>query len=214
MNPLIVCSQGRDEPSASNAKVHWSHLEPLSTNPVHGGDLPINGADLDEEAERRAFQEAVMDWRRGGSTNERGIKTLSISGRDTGGVGEGEGMWNNPFAPSASNHQTLSGDVLDEEAERRAFQEAVMEWRRGSSDLGKANHGRSRGGLGDSDDDDELIGSGEGWKKPSGAAARDRAEDEESSLISSARGERNLRSGGGPRLADGALDEEKEQAVR
>jgi hypothetical protein len=187
-------------PNSSATKVHWSQLEPLSANPVTGGELPINGADpghLDEEAERRAFQEAVMEWRKGGATTEKGIKTLSIRG---GSSGDGDdGMWNNPFAnPAPSDLMGDQGDddALDEEAERRAFQAAVMEWRNG----GKATE--TAEGL---DDEDSKISAGTG--------GRGRGEDEESYVISSARSERDLRSRGGRSLADGMLDEEREQAV-
>lgn len=169
----------------------------MSANPVTGGEIPINGADagnFDEEAERRAFQEAVMEWRRGGATTEKGIKTLSVrkssENRDSDFTVEDDGMWNNPFAPNSATNN----DILDEEAERQAFQAAVMEWRRGGSGAEK----NSRESTSRLDSRSSAAGGGD--------------EDEESYIISSARGERNLRSTG-KSLADGTLDEEKEQAV-
>jgi len=57
-------------PSASPAAVHWTQAQPLAATAGagEGGSVAVNAADgplLDEEAERRAFQEAVMEWRRG-----------------------------------------------------------------------------------------------------------------------------------------------------
>jgi hypothetical protein len=183
---------------------------------VSGGELPINGADagnLDEEAERRAFQAAVMEWRNGGATTEKGIKTMSIRGGSSGTGTGNDGMWNNPFAdPSPSDQKMASGDedALDEEAERRAFQAAVMEWR----NSGKTTAAAST--LDDSDDNMTKDDSGL-WTNPyapsKSSAVGAGGEDEESYVISSARSERNLKSSGGRSLADGMLDEQREQAV-
>lgn len=60
-----------------NYQHHWSHLEPLSSNPAKNEPMAPNGADdegvagyagdvLDEEAEKAAFTEAVMAWRNAG----------------------------------------------------------------------------------------------------------------------------------------------------
>jgi hypothetical protein len=59
----------------------------------------VNGADssalLDEEAERRAFQDAVMEWRRNGQSNEKGkVVSISSSGQSD--------MWCNPFSGGVS----------------------------------------------------------------------------------------------------------------
>lgn len=64
----------------------------------------VNGADsqmmLDEEAERKAFQEAVMEWRRGTSTTEKGGKSMSISAY--GDANTDPTMWSDPFASDSS----------------------------------------------------------------------------------------------------------------
>jgi hypothetical protein len=72
----------------------------------------INGADagmLDEEAERRAFQEAVMAWRTGGETTEKGGKTISLTGlvKAEGGEGTDDGMWSNPFGDNVDSEVGL-----------------------------------------------------------------------------------------------------------
>lgn len=167
--------------NSNNNKVHWSVLEPISSNQVTGGKISINDADdddpndhnmgnnsadlYDEEAERRAFQEAVMEWRRSGKTTEKGGKIMTVSG--SGGNNkqeqnndEDDGMWKNPFSlrPQSS---------------------------------------RSSGvGIGDSNRNSNNN-------------------DDESYTILSARSE-TYSSQGNRRgnLADGVLDEEKEQAVR
>jgi len=168
--------------AAANVKTtHWSHLEPLSSNPVRGGSGGagmVNAADgdssssssdvLDEAAERAAFQEAVAEWRRqdqvaaavataeGGGGGGRGIRIVreylggsaatpaaataghSASLAAAAAGGGDAGMWNNPFAPSVSTAGGGGGEVLDEAAERRAFQAAVAEWRGGRSVSGAA----------------------------------------------------------------------------
>lgn len=57
--------------------------------------------EMDEEAERRAFQEAVMSWRQGSSHVEPGGKSLLVNVNtdtdDAGGGGVGAGQWSNPF---------------------------------------------------------------------------------------------------------------------
>lgn len=84
------------------AKAHWSTLEPLRMREVSGEEDGansshlVNGADsggmLDEEAERRAFQEAVMQWRQGTNATEKGGKSLLVNTDN----GDG-GQWSNPF---------------------------------------------------------------------------------------------------------------------
>jgi len=153
------------------AKAHWSTLEPLRMKEVTddsgegGGGHMVNGADsggmLDEEAERRAFQEAVMQWRQGTSATEKGGKSLLVNG-DSGD----NGQWSNPFGGGSSekssataaagmdniqqddmvivsarsHHElndgntrgsSLANGILDEEKERKEFQAAVEAWRSG-----------------------------------------------------------------------------------
>ena len=54
----------------------------------------VNPADIpmDEEAERRAFAEAVMEWRNMGKTTADGVTTKNDSG-----------MWSNPIAESSAS---------------------------------------------------------------------------------------------------------------
>ena len=125
----------------------------------------VNGADttmgvLDEEAERRAFQEAVMAWRQGTCANEKGGKSILVNSE-----GNDSEQWTNPFGDakksnvttgagmdknpeemvivsarsnrseqdrSSENVQTLADGALDEEKERKAFQAAVEAWRSGN----------------------------------------------------------------------------------
>lgn len=170
-----VTPEKEDNVLADRAKVpskaHWSTLEPLRMKEVTdddgegGGGHIVNGADsggmLDEEAERRAFQEAVMQWRQGTSATEKGGKSLLVNA-DSGD----NGQWSNPFggdstakssATSAAgmdnNHPddmvivsarghnesyetnprgaSLANGMLDEEKERKEFQAAVEAWRSG-----------------------------------------------------------------------------------
>ncbi len=95
---------------------------------MSGGDpySLINGADggrpgdLDEEAERRAFQEAVMEWRRGGKTTEKGGKMMTISGyggnEQNTTESEGQGMWTNPFARPDSRSSGVGVGESDNES--------------------------------------------------------------------------------------------------
>jgi hypothetical protein len=131
----------------------------------------VNGADsgtIDEEAERKSFQEAVMQWRQGTSSTEKGGANLLV-GTDTTGE---QGQWSNPFGGDAkasvsvsvtsgvgmngtpssahsddmvimsarsnydpqdekSSSKSLANGVLDEEKERKEFQDAVNAWRTG-----------------------------------------------------------------------------------
>lgn len=118
----------------------------------------VNGADagdmLDEEAEQRAFQEAVMAWRRGTENTEKGIKTLSITSGAASMGGVESSMWSNPFA-----------DVEDSEV-----------------------------GMGGGEDCEVLV------------SARGRISDDDKGPMSG-------RQAGGRSLAEGDLDEAKEQAV-
>lgn len=106
---------------------HWSQLEPLSANGVQNEPMPPNAADgdggvaayadevLDEEAEKAAFQEAVMAWRNAGKTTttastvtketNNAANNSSLAGPQSS-PGGGGGEWVNPFAgpQSDDNH--------------------------------------------------------------------------------------------------------------
>lgn len=121
----------------------------------------VNGADsgmLDEEAERRAFQEAVMAWRTGGGTTEKGGHTLSLTsyGKSNDAGSSDNGMWSNPF-----------GENVDSEVGMGLY------------------------------DDKEIIVSARGV----------------SSDVPSKAYRHNEGAQSGKSLADGSLDEEREQAV-
>jgi hypothetical protein len=59
--------------------MHWSQLEPLANNKVSNPrpDMFVNPADgiIDEEAERAAFAEAVLEWRGGGGALGAGLSS-------------------------------------------------------------------------------------------------------------------------------------------
>jgi hypothetical protein len=118
--------------------VHWSQLEPIANNKVSAPSAVLNAADddaLDEEAERRAFTEAVMQWRRMGK-EESGA---SSNQTNSAGASADGGMWANPFdnpsttrepdewksasASSGGAGGSVGGSLLDgtydEEKERR-----------------------------------------------------------------------------------------------
>lgn len=115
-------------------KIHWAEAacraEQKARENPQGAQVMINSADqqqsisllhgtYDEAAQRRAFQEAVMAWRRGDDDvpSTSSSKTM---------------MWKNPFDEEEKQHEKggllLEGEY-DEEAQRREFQKAVMEWR-------------------------------------------------------------------------------------
>ena len=121
----------------TQARKHWSHVDPIVNNEVTGnGQVPINPGDgtLDEAAEQRAFMEAVMEWRQGAA--EEVAQVEEKGGDDSmwhnpwGGGGEekGEGKEESKGGEDGGLSVLTSGD-MDEEAERRAFQAAVAEWR-------------------------------------------------------------------------------------
>eukprot|EP01039_Chlorochromonas_danica_P007291 gene7291-8068_t len=135
-------SERRDEGS----KVHWSQLQPLASQTVNGpsGGVAVNAADevdiLDEEAERKAFQEAVMEWRR---QDAGGVQIVRENDKNNaGGTG---GVWVNPFASptSAGSERSKAGTTaggglggqgdLDEAQEHAEFVKAVEAWRRTQS---------------------------------------------------------------------------------
>lgn len=130
-----VKAQGQPVAAPAKTTLHWSQLDPLSSNKVREAENIINAADapIDEEAERRAFQEAVMEWRRMGQGSSQSEVADS---RPADG-----GMWSNPFAQSVDDSQvgttshsakapsSLADGALDEEKERAEFAAAVAAWR-------------------------------------------------------------------------------------
>ena len=144
--PVGASSSSPSSSSSSGKQKHWSQLEPIANNVVtHGGEVPVNPGDgmIDEAAEQRAFQEAVMEWRRGAAMEQ--------ARQDQGTAQDDDSLWHNPWAadakdddagePPATSKETkgerggvasLSMGEMDEEAERRAFQAAVAEWRSSS----------------------------------------------------------------------------------
>lgn len=106
-------------------QLHWSQVPPLTEqNPSASQRPPVNAADdgdIDEEAERRAFMQAVADWRSGGSSSgQQKGKVVSVRARyldtndaETATSGREEdtsdtfamhgGEWVNPFAPASSS---------------------------------------------------------------------------------------------------------------
>ena len=128
--------------SSSPQKLHWSQTLPSNTSSSSSQSThqtttssSLLDGQYDEEAERRAFQDAVMAWRKANGKTTSIIKST-----------EDDGMWTNPFGSNDDNTNSSSTDtndtqsgsrlldgVYDEEAERRSFQEAVMAWRNGNS---------------------------------------------------------------------------------
>eukprot|EP00939_MAST-03C_sp_MAST-3C-sp1_P000115 g115.t1 len=148
-------AEGYAKTISPSRSVHWSVAaarahEDAVRNPTE--PPPVNTADndaYDEAKQRRLFQEAVMEWRHGGG-----------SGAKDGSGGEESDTWTNPTFSSSkvsptgnstddgSMHDVSSKekedvtekkkpDLLngeyDEIAQRRAFKNAVMAWRRGHS---------------------------------------------------------------------------------
>eukprot|EP01032_Pedospumella_encystans_P021486 gene21486-24372_t len=150
----LLMSTSMQLPGAKKSPTEASQVSNPRGGMVNPADNEPGGL-LDEAAERQAFAEAVAEWRRADAQAaaagtkkplviEREYLTDPSSSCKSGaGVGTsfgeeagGMGMWKNPFAPAASAVEDskkgyVGGDVLDEAAERKAFQEAVMEWRRG-----------------------------------------------------------------------------------
>lgn len=95
---------------------------------------PADGI-LDEEAERKAFQEAVMEWRRSSNPKQTTVivrenesETIITKSKTSTKIESSTDMH-----ISMSYETDLSSGMLDEEAERKAFQAAVMEWRKDNS---------------------------------------------------------------------------------
>jgi hypothetical protein len=133
------------------AKVHWSELEPLvdREGPKSPRQISVNLLEdddvIDEEAERAAFQAAVMDWRRGNNNparagdaevrkvdekkSERKDKVMEVSKRidvrkkeldETGGESD-PNLWRNPFPAkedkTGDKGKGLAQGTLDEAKE-------------------------------------------------------------------------------------------------
>jgi len=142
---------------SGNKLVHWSQVDPInnqsdrdiseeeeeeenmrSTNERSQFDQ----GELDEEAERRAFQQAVMEWRNAGKTDSTN-DTNNINNKenfDLQRVG-GEESWSNPFTSSTSpsttlpkydnHHQPHDNQPQQEDDEDEMFKQAVEDWREG-----------------------------------------------------------------------------------
>lgn len=141
--------------TTGSSTVHWSQLEPIANNKVSAPSASVNAADgdvLDEEAERRAFTEAVMEWRRmgkaesSGSSNQlsSGINNSHSSGSssNTGGGG----MWANPFDNPGTGSGALGG--VGEE-------EGGQQWASAGASSGGVMKGGGGGSLLDGTYDEE-----------------------------------------------------------
>mmetsp|Transcript_28190 Transcript_28190/g.40143 ORF Transcript_28190/g.40143 Transcript_28190/m.40143 type:complete len:589 (+) Transcript_28190:35-1801(+) len=126
---------------------HWSHLEPLSKSEVTSQTSNLaNAADVsiaeeegfDEEAERKAFQEAVQAWRRApapvtAANEAKQSNSYTTNSSDTNTTNN---MWHNPFAAGATEtaaNRPLKQGVLDEAMEHAEFVKAVDAWRSAGS---------------------------------------------------------------------------------
>lgn len=102
----------------------------------------VNGADgggagmLDEEMERKLFQEAVMEWRRSAALDREGG-----GGKASGSVEDGEPVGGRRAGVQSKSLYEQSQLDLDEEEERKAFQEAVMQWRGSDKKAGASQAG-------------------------------------------------------------------------
>lgn len=106
------------KPSGPQQNIHWSHIEPLSAKQVSGEDVPINLADgaVDEAAERIAFQQAVMEWRRSQKPigESQSSSTYSPVKKPSSATSKGA-LWNDPFSGGAGVDKNYSGNGLLEE---------------------------------------------------------------------------------------------------
>ena len=131
----------KEKSQTTRKKIHWTEAtyraeQRARENPSHAS-VSVNVADeqeqnnnllqgtYDEAAQRRAFQDAVMAWRNG--TNATSSSSSKSSTSNTL-------MWKNPFGENEEERTPKTGGALldgdyDEAAQRKAFQEAVMEWR-------------------------------------------------------------------------------------
>jgi hypothetical protein len=138
-SPDRVSSEARSAPVAP--VVHWSNVAVTKassssdtiTNQTSSSSSLLSG-DLNEEAERKAFQDAVQAWRNSSKTSN---KASEESNQPSLVSSMNSGSWSNPA--DGPMESLLDGNV-DEEAERRAFQAAVEDWRRGSSKQETTKH--------------------------------------------------------------------------
>lgn len=120
-----------DSPSTAYAScdVVEQKAQPGASTGGYQGDI------LDEEAEHEAFKRAVEEWRNAGKTQKQRSARESKDGFTSDGP-----MVREVIIQSAREYKTSDdetdrsensrwGGELDEEAEKRAFQEAVRQWR-------------------------------------------------------------------------------------
>lgn len=119
---------GETKAATKAARVHWSHTQSLAEqNPHAAGSMdtmPVNLADgqYDEHAERRAFLDAVMEWRGEGGSGGGGKAKVPIVRADGSSLrapaasntagppaaaspppAAASGGWVNPFGPPADS---------------------------------------------------------------------------------------------------------------
>jgi len=111
-----------------SARVHWSHTQPLPAPAASASGASLADGGFDEAVEASAFTAAVMAWRKGAAASGKPSAA-------TGLAGMGGGTWSDPFGGGSGGGGglLLDGPSVDEEAEARAFQEALMAWRTASS---------------------------------------------------------------------------------
>jgi hypothetical protein len=109
---------------AEKKLVHWSAVEPIqqqqekagivgNSNSLHHNN-PGDGM-IDEEEEKRLFQEAVAEWRGNAGNTAPKVKIIR-DGKEVSRVEKPkveEGMWSNPTGPIMSDYQS---DLFDEPA--------------------------------------------------------------------------------------------------
>jgi len=127
---------------------HWSHIPPQGGGAGEGVSSGITSnlldGELDEAAERRSFQAAVMAWR--GATKVESNSPKSYIAK----LGDGE--WVNPFNSGSNNDEKDNGyregslleGSFDEVAEAKAFSEAVLAWRSGGNEKDGTINGKNR----------------------------------------------------------------------
>ena len=156
------------------AKVHWSHSEPLSAG---DGGAPPSTTDglLDEEAERAAFRAAVEEWRRGGAPaaadadpqvaprsaadcseaqhsgggvkivrSAKGLASVSAGAFNFGDAAS-EAFGEDALGGIAGSWPGIAGGELDEEEEHRMFVKAVEAWRNAGTSSADASAGGGDG---------------------------------------------------------------------
>ena len=124
-NPLGGDSGGVDEVLNAISGVTLSE-DPASLSARGKGSLW--DGQYDEDAERRAFQAAVQAWRNSGKAEATGSAPSAAAARGAGAADDAY-----PLPPSDGSGGALLAGEIDEEAEHRAFQEAVRSWRTGAS---------------------------------------------------------------------------------